>query len=146
MSIFPHIACCIDGRPGSRPVLAEARRLHRAGSGRLSVVHVAELDLAPLTLAGAAIATPPIEDPVPRAEALLRAIVESDQREYPVLLEGDGPAQVVCRWAAGAACPDLLVVGSYRTALARTLHGSFAGYLAYHAPCAVLVVRPRRAA
>lgn len=146
MSLFPHIACCVDGRPGSWPALAEARRLHRAGSGRLSVVHVAELDLPPLALAGTAIATPPIENPVRRAEALLRAMVESDQREYPVLLEGDGPAQVVCRWAAGAAWPDLLVVGSYRTPLARTLRGSFAGYLAYHAPCPVLVVRPRRAA
>jgi nucleotide-binding universal stress UspA family protein len=146
MSLYPHIACCIDGRPGSWPALAEARRLHRAGSGRLSIVHVAELDLAPLALAGPAISTPPIEDPVPRAGALLRAIVENDQREYPVVLEGDGPARVVCRWAAGAAGPDLLVVGSYRTTLARTLHGSFAGYLAYHAPCPVLVVRSRRAA
>lgn len=108
-------------------------------------MHVAELDLRPLALSGPEMVTPPIEAPVPRAEALLKAVVESDEREYPVLLEGDSPAQVVCDWAAGDAWPDLLVVGSYRKALARTLHGSFAGHLAYHAPCPVLVIRPRRA-
>ena len=62
------------------------------------------------------------------------------------MLDVDVRGTVLCSWAAGAAGPDLLVVGSYRTTLARTLHGSFAGYLAYHAPCPVLVVRSRRAA
>lgn len=134
----------MDGPSRGRRSPAEARRLHRAGSGRLSIVHVAELDLAPLALAGTAISTPPIEDPVPRAEALLRAIVENDQREYPVLLEGDGPARVVCGWAAGAAW-----AGPPRGRLVPDDPGSDAArqlrrYLAYHAPCPVLVVRARR--
>ena len=57
-----------------------------------------------------------------------------------VLLEGD-PADAVCDWAARAGA-DLLIVARHRGAIARALHGSFAGRVAEHAPCPVLVLRP----
>lgn len=140
-SVYRHIACCIDGRRETRAALKEARRIHREGSGLLSIVHVVELDLPPLTLAAPALITPPIADPTPAARGLLDGIVEPEHRERAVLLRGDNPARTVCEWAADVGLPDLLIVGSYRSPLARTLRGSFAGYLSYHAPCSVLVVR-----
>ena len=45
----------------------------------------------------------------------------------------------MAEWAAEAA-PDLLVAAADRKAGQRLLHGAFAGHLAYHAPCPVLVV------
>src|SRR5262245_55131417 len=38
---YRHIACCIDRSAAAERALAEAARLWRLGSGRLSVVHVA---------------------------------------------------------------------------------------------------------
>jgi nucleotide-binding universal stress UspA family protein len=57
-----------------------------------------------------------------------------------VLLEGD-PAPAACEWARGAGC-DLMVAASHSGLIERSLLGSFAGHLAFHAPCAVLLVRP----
>ena len=57
-----------------------------------------------------------------------------------VLLSGHAGG-AVCAWAHDAG-PDLLVVGAHRGRLERLAHGSVAGYLAYHAPCNVLLVRP----
>lgn len=51
------------------------------------------------------------------------------------------PASAVCAWAREHQ-PDLLVAGAHRGHLKRVALGSFASYLAYHAPSAVLLVRP----
>jgi nucleotide-binding universal stress UspA family protein len=60
--------------------------------------------------------------------------------ELALLGPGHAPS-AVCEWARAAGV-DLLVAGANRTFLERVLLGSFAGYLARHAPCPVLLVRP----
>lgn len=57
-----------------------------------------------------------------------------------VFLDGYPPA-VVCEWAEREDV-DLIVASSSRGVVARVLLGSFAGYLARHAPCSVLLTRP----
>ena len=57
-----------------------------------------------------------------------------------VLLSGLA-AGGVCDWAREA-CPDLLLAGAHRGRRDRLTLGSFAGCVAYHAPCNVLLVRP----
>ena len=59
-----------------------------------------------------------------------------------VLLSGH-PAGAVCAWAREHR-PDLLVAGAHRGHLERVALGSFASYLAYHAPCPVLLMRPSK--
>ena len=59
-----------------------------------------------------------------------------------VLLHGR-PGVAVCEWAETTDV-DVLVAGSHRGLLDRALLGSFAGYIAYHAPCAVHLVRPAK--
>ena len=58
----------------------------------------------------------------------------------PVLLEGH-PASTACEWAASSGC-ELLIAASHSGLVERALLGSFSGYLAHHAPCPVLLVRP----
>ena len=41
---------------------------------------------------------------------------------------------------------DLIVGSAHRGVVARTMLGGFAGYVAYHAPCPVLLVHPTAAA
>jgi nucleotide-binding universal stress UspA family protein len=57
------------------------------------------------------------------------------------LVEGR-PGPVLCRWAENA---DLLVVGAHGHGGGEGFHlGSAANYCVHHAPCPVLVHRPRR--
>jgi nucleotide-binding universal stress UspA family protein len=60
--------------------------------------------------------------------------------ETVLLGPGHAPS-AVCDWALDAGV-DLLVAGANRSLLERVLLGSFAGYLARHAPCPVLLARP----
>ena len=135
---YAHIACCVDDSEGSRLAREEARRLHEATGGRLSLVHVAT---AGVMFAGSPEA--PVADVVDSVEASRRWIHEQATQvedAEPVLLEGDPPSAVV-NWARDAGV-DLLVAASSRGFLERLLLGSFAGHLTHHAHCSVLLVRP----
>jgi nucleotide-binding universal stress UspA family protein len=59
-----------------------------------------------------------------------------------VLLEGH-PASTATEWAAEAGV-DLMVAATHRGLVERALLGSFAGYLAHHAPCPVFLVPPEQ--
>ena len=61
-----------------------------------------------------------------------------------VLLEAAHPGVAVCRWCE-AHDVDLIVASAHRGLADRVVLGSFAGYIAYHAPCAVHLVRPHKA-
>ena len=74
------------------------------------------------------------------AREWLDEVVAAHPGTEGVLLEGYPPA-AACDWAADAGV-DLLVASSSRGLFDRVLLGSFAGYLAHHAPCAVLLTRP----
>jgi nucleotide-binding universal stress UspA family protein len=136
---YRHIACCLEPSPMAERVLAEALRLRALGPGRLTLVHSAP----PPSLAGGYYddgdETLPVEDrefletfggPIPGAERVLLA----------------GPAaEEVVRWAAESDV-DLIVAGAHRGRVDRAILGSFATFLAYNAPCTVLLVRPPAAA
>ena len=136
---FQTIGCCVDHSPAGLAVAAEGVRLRDAsGDAALHLVHVIE--------------QPPVLHAGPFTYVEPAAVVHSDEDHWlharvakipgaeGVLLEGD-PADAVCEWAARAGA-DLLIVARHRGPLARALRGSFAGRVAEHAPCPVLVLRP----
>lgn len=136
---FRTIACCIDHSPAGPVVAAEGVRLRDAIDGAvLHLVHVVE--------------APPALRAGPYTYVEPASAVRSDEGHWlhrqaeripgagAVLLEGD-PAEAVCAWAEGAGA-DLLVVARHRGPVSRALHGTFAGRVAEHAPCPVLVLRP----
>lgn len=133
---YEHVACCIDDSPGSRRALAEARRLRAFGPGRLTVVHVVP---SPIVY-GESLGMPPEDELAGAASAWFADETGSIEGAEPVLLSGH-PGGAVCAWAREAR-PDLLVAGAHRGRMERIALGSFATYVAYHAPCAVLLVRP----
>jgi len=57
-----------------------------------------------------------------------------------VLLEGH-PANTACEWAADGDV-DIMVAATHRGLVERALLGSFASYVAHHAPCPVFLVPP----
>ncbi|MGD9572565.1 MAG: universal stress protein [Thermoleophilia bacterium] len=136
---YAHIAVCVDESEGSERALAEARRLFAPGENRLSIVHVAT---SGVTFAGTPDAPlSEIVDAVHSSEAWLARTAATVEGAEPVLLEGE-PSGAVVEWARDAGV-DLLVASSSRGFLERLLLGSFATHLTRHAPCSVLLVRPR---
>jgi nucleotide-binding universal stress UspA family protein len=133
---YLHIACCLDESPGSLRALQEARRLRSFGHGRLTIVHVRP---SPIVY-GESLTLPPDDDLTAAASAWLNAQLEHVAGAESILLSGHAGG-AVCDWARQAR-PDLLIAGAHRGRLARLALGSFAGYVAYHAPCNVLLVRP----
>jgi len=134
-----HLLCCVDDSEASRAALAEAVRLRDAlGAGALSVLHVR----APGLNLGV-YAAPAAGEIDPAEEEWLIRVAASAPGARPVLLDClmcDPPVEAVC-WAKANEV-DLIVAASHHGAVARTLLGSFAGYVARHAPCPVLLIPP----
>lgn len=138
---YEHIACFIDDSDAATRALAQASSLRELSGGRLSVVHVVAPPAFLISLAGA-VGGASMDDggaQLEAARAWLSARAEEAGAE-PVLLEGH-PASVACEWAREAGA-SVMVAASHRGAVERVFLGSFAGYLAHHAPCAVLLVPP----
>jgi nucleotide-binding universal stress UspA family protein len=135
---FAHIACCVDDTPASQVALAEARRLRALGPGRLTLVHAGPIPVMMERSGEGWVPDPRDLSSVERAwlDGLLRGIPEAEG----VFLTGHAPA-AVCAWADEAK-PDVLVAASSKGTLERVILGSFAAYIATHAPCPVLLVRP----
>jgi nucleotide-binding universal stress UspA family protein len=140
---YRHIAACVDDSDASKRALDEAVRLRGFGPGRLSVVHSMERTPMP-ALVGEGAAWYP-EDTA--YEDRVRSWLDEVAREAggtPVVLEGYAAA-AVADWASENGV-DLLVAAAHRGMVERMLVGSFAAFLAHHAPCSVLLVRPGGAA
>jgi len=140
---YVSVAACIEGAPADAAVIREATRL--VGDGRLTVVHVAQLptqlgDTTDASLIGLGVALDPAPFLAAARERLATAAASAPKAEL-VLLDGGEPAPAVCTWAADAGV-DLLVAGAHRGRMERFALGSFAGFVAHHAPCPVLLVRP----
>jgi universal stress protein A len=138
-SPYPHIACCIDDSEASRLALDEARRLRSLAPGRLSLVHVAQWP--PPYAGGFGVWLPDPELLFSQARDWLTAQAAAVPEAEAVFLEGY-PAAEACEWALEAGV-DLMVAASHRGAAARITLGSFAHYLIHHAPCPVLIARPK---
>jgi nucleotide-binding universal stress UspA family protein len=89
---------------------------------------------------GQSLPRPPKDQVSAAASEWLTELAASVEGAERVLLSGH-PGAAVCDWAARAEV-DLLVAAAHRRLVQRLALGSFAAYIAYHAPCAVLVVRP----
>jgi len=139
---YESIACFIDRDDASMAALAEARRLSEFGTGRLRLVHVAPDPILMATGPYGLVAAP--EDVYRDAERWLREQAAEIPGAQPVLLRGYPPA-AACDYAAEAGI-DLIVLAAHRGLVRRVMLGGFAAYVAYRAPCPVLVVRPREAA
>ena len=135
---YRHIACCIDRSEISQGILDEAKRLRALTPGRLSIVHVSAWGI--LFGAYPGVAATDLEFIRQDSKRWFDEVVAANPGCEGVFLDGYPPA-VVCEWADGADV-DLLVASSSRGLVARVLLGSFAGYLARHAPCSVLLTRP----
>lgn len=136
---YSKIACCISADPASDVVVAEAAALREESGGELILVTVA--GTAHTSLAG------PFsyysEDPAVLAEEARKWLTERAGAlpgAGTAVLDGY-PPRAVCRWAAENGV-DLIVAAAHRGVVERTLLGGFAAYVAYHAPCPVLLVRP----
>lgn len=116
-------------------------------AGRLdaSLLIVSVIDPGSLRLPGGRFATR-VDQVRDRREVLAQALVERG-REAGIAVsflvwEGDPGDMIVS--AAGAEHADMVIVGSHgRGAMGRLLLGSVSEHVVRHAPCPVLVVRPR---
>jgi nucleotide-binding universal stress UspA family protein len=115
---YATIACFIEGGPACRVVLDEAIALRAQSEGVLQVVH----------------------NEGPAARRWLDATVGDVPGAEPVMLTGYPPI-AACDYAATANV-DLVVAAAHRGIVNRTMLGGFASYVAYHAPCPVLLVHP----
>ncbi len=143
---YRHVACCIDDSPQSEAVCAAGVRLVAEDpEAVVSLVHAVSIPTAVMAL--------PVPDMTTmvsgaqtwldaRGEQVARAVRDAGGagRVEVVLLEGHAGVAVT-DWASENGV-DLIVAAAHRGFLDRALLGSFAGYVAYHAPCAVHLVRP----
>jgi nucleotide-binding universal stress UspA family protein len=140
-SLYPNIVSCVEhASPGSDRALAEARRIAADGASQLTLLHVLEPIRIYPTLPGTGVQTwlPDPGEFRSQAEVWLNSIAQDG--ETLTVIEG-ATAPTACDWARENGV-DLLVAGSHRGLAERILLGSFAGYLARHAPCPVLLIRP----
>ncbi len=140
---YSHIACFIDESEAASRALGHAAALREATGARLSVVHV----LAPpafLVSLAAGLGGAPVHDTEVEKEAAEMWLAEEARSVGgdAILLEGH-PASTATEWAAGAGV-DMMVAATHRGLVERALLGSFAGYLAHHAPCSVFLVPPEQ--
>ena len=135
---YRYIACCIDRSEASKGVLVEATRLRSLGPGRLSIVHASDWGIYYGAYPGVVTIDP--ESIRSDSRQWLDEVVAATPGSEGVLLDGY-PAAVACEWAEREGV-DLMIASSSRGLVERVLLGSFAGYLARHAPCSVLLTRP----
>jgi nucleotide-binding universal stress UspA family protein len=139
---YRRIACFIEESAASDLALEEALSIRAQSPGELHVVHVATRPY-PLFV-GMYASAPPYDDYVSAAEHWLGDRLADVPGAIPRLLEG-WPPRAACRYVADEGV-DLLVAAAHRGLVERAMLGGFAAYVAYHAPCPVLLVHPRVAA
>jgi nucleotide-binding universal stress UspA family protein len=135
---YEHVACFVDESEAAREALDHAQRLHdQLGAARLSIVHL----IPPPVYFG--VYYPPRDTAPPTIPQWLRDLEGEVPGAEVVFIDSFSaypPAEAV-RWA-GSESVDLAVAASHRGVFQRMVVGSFAGYLAYHAPCPVVLIPP----
>lgn len=135
---YARIACFIEEGAASELALAEALSVRAQSPGELHLVHVATPPARIFT--GMYASAPPVGDFVAAAERWLAGRAREVPGATPHLLRG-WPPRAACEYVARAGV-DLLVAAAHRGLVDRAMLGGFAAYVAYHAPCAVLLVHP----
>ncbi len=136
---YSHVACCIDDSVPSMDALALARQIQGSGPGRLTALNAAFLPPQSDMFMDSYVLSD-VEEYRCSSEDWLRARTAGMSDVRAVSLYGDPPT-TCADWADANGC-DLMIVAAHRGLVERILLGSFAGYLAQHAPCSVLVTRP----
>jgi nucleotide-binding universal stress UspA family protein len=139
---YRHVACCLDGSEQSLAARDRAVALAELTGARLSAVRAAPLAVE-LFL--------PFAPYAPTMGDLQRAITDEARESLGAAMAGTDAEIVVvsgihggyevCQWAGESGC-DLLVATRHRGLVRGIVLGSFAGYLAGHAPGDVLLVEP----
>ena len=135
---YTHIACCVDGSPASKIALSHAIRLRdQIGAERLDIVHI----VPPAVYFG--IYYPPESTAPPETPAWLTALGTETPHSNVVMIDSFSsyPPAAAIRWAEEEHV-DLIVAASHQGTFRRMTVGSFAGYLAYHASCPVMLIPP----
>ncbi len=140
------IVAATDFSPHGTAAVNEAAELAREHGAKLHIVHAADLRIPFVT---------PYEVAVP--DALISAAYEEARKQLGALVESlkgiavttelvTAPPHAAIVDAAKRLGADLVVTGSRgRGGLAHVLLGSIAERTLRHAPCSVLIVKPRRA-
>lgn len=134
---YRHIACGLDGSEASRQALSHAVQLRdQLHADRLRLLHVIPM---PVT----ADSYYPIEQTrsTPETPDWLTALANATPGSEIAVIDSMGayPPSGATVWAREEGV-DLLVVATHRGIFHRMTAGSFASYLAYHAPCPVVMV------
>jgi universal stress protein A len=145
MSTIDHIICPIDLSPVTRPLLSHAAAWARWYEADLHILHVVPLPaLVGDPVGGMALTTQTPSAREVRAEfaQLVSDLSVSDVSCLDVI---EGPLVDTILEEARRRPHSMLIMGTHgRTGLDRILHGSVAASVTHHAPCAVLVLPPRR--
>jgi len=133
-----HIACCVDGSEAAKLALDYAVRLRdQLGADQLDIIHI----VPPAVYFG--VYYPPEPTTPPDTPEWLIALGEHTPHCNVVMIDSfsNFPPAAAIRWADEEHV-DLIVAASHQGAFRRMAVGSFAGYLAYHASCPVLLIPP----
>lgn len=136
---YRHIACCVDLSQAAMDALALARRLRAAGPGHLTALHAAYLP--PAAELGLGSTVLPTQEELEKSAAGWLGDAIREMPEVKIAVVGGSPRWACEVWARQHRC-DLMVAASHRGLAKRAVLGSFAGHLAHHAPCSVLLTRP----
>ncbi len=138
LPMIQRILVATDGSPRSLSAARLAGSIARCTGATVSLVHVMTADLPPVTVA----LTPQLagQEVLHRTRAHLgTSAVTTDDR----LLEGDPAAEIIRLADEGRY--DLIIVGSRKlTRMQRLLLGSVSRTVVEHAPCSIMVARPRQ--
>ena len=142
---YSHIACFIDDSEAAARALSHAGALREATGARLSVIHV----LAPpafLVSLAAGLGGAPVHDAELEKDAAEMWLAEEARSVggEALLLEGHPAEHGHATGRADAEVDVLMVAATHRGLVERALLGSFAGYVAHHAPCPVFLVPPEQ--
>ena len=141
MCAYHHVLLAVDFQPGVEDVCQRAREMTRAGSSRLSVIHVIE----PMVM------TPPYEGMSPLPVEFEQQMLQSARDSLQQLLDRVGLADAqwtvevgAIKWTivgyAKEQQVDLIVIGSHSRHGLERLLGSTANGVLHAAPCDVLAV------
>jgi nucleotide-binding universal stress UspA family protein len=146
MSTIDHVICPIDLSPSTRPLLSHAAAWARWYEADLHMLHVVPLPaLLGDPVGGMVMAAPTRSAQEVRTE-FARLVSNMSLGDVSCGLDViEGPLVDTILEEARRRRHSMLIMTTHgRTGLDRILHGSIAASVTHHAPCAVLVLPPRR--
>jgi nucleotide-binding universal stress UspA family protein len=146
MSTIDHIICPIDLSPSTRPLLSHAAAWARWYEADLHTLHVIPLPVLLGDPVGGMVVTAPARSTEEVRTEFARLVSDMSLGDVSCDLDVVEGALVDTILDEARRRPhSMLIMSTHgRTGLDRILHGSVAASVTHHAPCAVLVLPPRR--